>query len=354
MLCPFKLIVNSVGDANSVFLQTKTNSIMIDFGYGNKNLFTNELLCQIVDSKELLVSHYHKDHYNGLIELPENELSIYNLYYPYIPIFSDITLNQKLLKEIKFINYATMVCTGSKAYDFVTLLKQKNKQDIELNYHPLYKGMTLNDKDYKVIWPPRNGDFFNLRTLRKGITEIDSIIKSLPQVSELWKKFDRFEIDSETQQFKNDMNDSVGLINNAETFFYTNKKKILEIDEKLRKITNRFSVSLYKEKEFLFLGDLEQEELTVCLNNLIADNNGKPIFVKYLITPHHGTKKQYIPEISKFIKADYVISSNGTKRYFDYEMKYDKIGKYTHCTHKNGNFYGLDTLLFVNFINNNI
>ena len=96
-------------------------------------------------------------------------------------------------------------------------------------------------------------------------------------------------------------------------------------------------VGWYKENDFLFLGDLEKEEVEECLKQLQAKLNTKIINIKYFITPHHGTIAHY-SEAVKIIRADYVISSNGKRRCNDYQSEYDKLATYHHCTHENGNF----------------
>lgn len=92
------------------------------------------------------------------------------------------------------------------------------------------------------------------------------------------------------------------------------------------------------------MGDLEKVEVSSCLRNLRKTLTCDKIAVKYFITPHHGTKKHYCDDIANYIDAKYVISSNGQKRIRDYEKKYNELGKYTHCTYLNGDFYGIETL----------
>ena len=119
-----------------------------------------------------------------------------------------------------------------------------------------------------------------------------------------------------------------------------NKKDIEGIIKASKSITNRLSACLYKKDDFLFLGDLEVEEVELCLKKLKKKIGGK-IKVKYFITPHHGTIPHYFPLIECFIEAEYVISSNGKQRFSDYAGNYDCLGTYSHCTYKNGEFIGI-------------
>ena len=88
----------------------------------------------------------------------------------------------------------------------------------------------------------------------------------------------------------------------------------------------------------MFLGDLEKEEVEVCVKRLYKRNNNNIVYVKYLITPHHGTVNHFYPNIGDYVRACWVVSSNGEKRFKDYENGYDGIAKNHHCTHTNDDF----------------
>ena len=108
--------------------------------------------------------------------------------------------------------------------------------------------------------------------------------------------------------------------------------------EYISKVTNRFSVCLFKKDEFLFLGDLENEEIQHCLERLKLDL-GEVIQVDYLITPHHGTQSHYWENIGNYVEPKYVISSNGKQRYRKYDERYDKLAiKKAYCTYKQHTF----------------
>ncbi|MCR4559567.1 MAG: hypothetical protein K5685_05770, partial [Bacteroidales bacterium] len=116
---------------------------------------------------------------------------------------------------------------------------------------------------------------------------------------------------------------------------YTNFVKSL--NKVVRKVTNRFSVCLFKKGEFLFLGDLEKAELKNCLERLSKKNDGK-LKIKYLITPHHGTKNHYWSQINNYIEAEYVISSNGENGFEKYAKEYNKLAQKGHFCTVDGTF----------------
>lgn len=309
-------IVNSVGDANFIFLQNINGPIMLDCGVQNKRMLNSDngyLRKQFEFAHDLVVSHYHSDHFNALCDIENKSLHIYDLYYPYIPRFD---LQEKLIKEIHFSNFLRILAyikSGSCAFDLISLLKEKNSE--KFSYKPLHIGMTVgNSPKYEVIWPPKNANDFNVPYLAKKITDIEDCIKRIPELSYLWACFDRAEID-DNQRLKLDVSD----LQINKDFLKEHEDTIQAIEEKVRGITNRFSICLYCKGRFLFLGDLEKVEVSSCLRNLRKTLTCDKIAVKYFITPHHGTKKHYCDDIANYIDAKYVISSNGQKRIRDYE-----------------------------------
>ena len=349
--------VNAVGDANCIYIARikclnascafpfdeilplstndtpycKRKSFMIDFGYQNETFFTNRLKHQIFDTDEFLLSHYHLDHYKGLTKIADNSLSLERIYYPFIPQMQN---RYTLLRAMYFIN-----CLDGG--ELIGLVRQKNVTR-NFVYEPVYIGKQIFDNKYEVVWPPRTiqKETKILSDLQKGIKKIEDKLNERPEIKDIWEKFNRFPIDAHSLLLKNDHNDSLGLIKGSKNDFQQYKETINSIRDEIRDVTNRFSVCLYKKNEFLFLGDLEKEEVAVCVRELFERNGNKPVYVKYLITPHHGTKNHYSPDVDIYLKADYIISSNGEARYNDYAKQYGSMNcnSQIHCTNINGNF----------------
>nr|MCR5765062.1 hypothetical protein [Treponema sp.] len=64
--CSF--VVNAVGDANCIYVRNTINSLMVDCGISKKADFIKNLKIQnqLACLDELLITHYHKDHFNIL------------------------------------------------------------------------------------------------------------------------------------------------------------------------------------------------------------------------------------------------------------------------------------------------
>lgn|GEM_PF-7083210 len=334
--------VNAVGDANCIYMvrtkciegcgwcpDCKRKSFMIDCGYQKEDDFSEKLKNQILDTDEFLLSHYHLDHYKGFSKIEDNSLSIEKVYYPFIPRMQN---RYTLLRAMYF-----MSCLDGG--ELVGLIRRKNRIR-NFKYEPVYMGQYIFDDKYAVIWPPKtlSKEVTILSSLQNGINKIENELNEQPEIRDVWVKFNRSKIDPRTLLFKNDYNDSFGFIQGSKINVEQYKETIYSIRGAIRNVTNRLSVCLYKKDEFLFLGDLEKEELLVCLQQLFVRNDKKCINVKYLITPHHGTKNHYAPEIYSYVKADNIISSNGDKRYNDFAQEYKFMGGQSHCTYENDDF----------------
>lgn len=375
-----RYVVNAVGDANCIWIdKTKYKSndyqphkdchfcfdrksnvncqkrFCIDFGYSDTDYF-EYIKCQAFEIDEFLLSHYHKDHYNGLDKINNSSLAIENLYYPYIPkIEGRPDYQQSILQYSHFLNTLsilncdelnTIVHNDEKIKTkviglwLIALLLNKNKFE-DFNYATVYQGMRIFDDEYQIIWPPREIPYDSnyLQSLETGIKTIETVLATQPEsIQKVWDIFHRTSKFDENQMLS---------IEQSEDFWNRikeikikddnpdNKEKLNELTYAITNVTNRFSVSLYKPNEFLFFGDLAQAEMKQCITQLFLSNGGKnKIKVKYLITPHHGTHSHYWNQIGKYIEPEYVISSNGKKHILHYTNDYINLAnKKSHCTY---------------------
>lgn len=381
--------VKPVGDANSIIITSffsdndklKTNSLAIDFGKpaGTKEnalKVLNEVGKDVKTVNEFLLSHYHADHYNGLFSFKPKTMNISKLYYPRIPtilyypriptiVTSLVGQNGngangnatnflvKTLYFISLLSYATInpkgigIGTGVGIVSLMKILNKKQFQSI-----PICEGDVVFDKLIDVIWPPKSltqisnplilDTLFN--KLKKGLDDIHKKINANASLKEIWEKVNGLTVNEDDNSISSDEINKI-CDELTDEVINQNMKDVDGIIKASKSITNRFSVCLYKENDFLFLGDLEVEEVELCLRRLCTNKiNGKmqKKKVKFFITPHHGTIAHYFPLIGDYVEADYIISSNGKNRYLKYATAYDSmLGPYVHLTYKNGEFIGI-------------
>ena len=168
--------VKPVGDANCIVIHSMqhndNNSLMIDFGSPTGTKFTStskarknlkkDLENEAINVNEFLLSHYHKDHYQGLFSLLPNGkvMNISILYYPRIPNISTnvngtsgsaTNLLVKTLYFISLLSYASITNIGT-GVGIVSLMKNLNKKHFQPI--PICEGDIVFDNLIDVIWPP--------------------------------------------------------------------------------------------------------------------------------------------------------------------------------------------------------
>lgn len=333
------IIVNPVGDGNCIFISNYTNkeSAVLDFG-GN----SIESLCkkQLEFVDIFILSHYHSDHYNGLVKFKNelnNKLHIKELYYPILPEISD---DPCLLHKFIFFAYCLGDESGCPEYDLSKLIQKLNQNNQNLKSTAVSKGDIINigSSSYEVIWPPKQFSSESNTTLSDKINNIRNEINKNASLKVLWDEVDKKDFTDSTvvslrKEFEEKKNDlDTYIIASKDVKLEKTKKSIIE---EIRKVTNCFSICLFKKNSFLFLGDLEGKQIKDCLSQLTYDTDSAYIPVKYFITAHHGT---HYHDFCKYIKSAYVISSNGKsmKQYF--KSEYKNCGVFCHNTCEDGIF----------------
>jgi beta-lactamase superfamily II metal-dependent hydrolase len=109
------------------------------------------------------------------------------------------------------------------------------------------------------------------------------------------------------------------------------EKETEKVDKIIRSITNRFSICLFSHCNFLFLGDLETQEINTVIDYLKTHFcfNHVPI----LIPPHHGT---HWGKIMNDIYAHVLVASNGKMRNRYFDERYKNISGNCFSTFLNG------------------
>lgn len=339
--------VNDVGNANyiQIFNAFKNSILTVDFGLQQKNQQKTYFICSFLQSSKLLISHYHQDHYIGLYYLEDNSTHIEELYYPMIP---NVTGTSDLKKQVLFLEFIQNLKLGSKsgspAKDLIELTNKKNRIGFKRKALKQGDSIYVGDLKFDVVWPPEKISTETGRALSKGIKEINDTISSNDALNELWEAFDRngndnvFSneekyVEKNTEQTRHDHLSYLTAINAFNDVRDDIPDKLItELSEKIRKLTNRFSVCLYLHNQFLFLGDLESNEINRCIEFMKKEYQIN--HVNNLIAAHHGS---HWGNKLLDIYAENVISSNGKKLSLHFNETYKQIGKNIYSTYLNGN-----------------
>ncbi|AIJ05947.1 hypothetical protein JH146_1104 [Methanocaldococcus bathoardescens] len=286
--------------------------------------------------KYFILSHFHSDHYNGIFCVADkgNHWKGWfdEVYFPGIPKIydngKDIS-NEFILYMLSFEFFQIYNNYGIVNIDFLDLIFKINDK-CKLN--PCFKGdfIKIRGKTFEILHPPRiikddevvesvKKVIKEFKQFMKDYREFEEIVKFVERYSPLYNivvqknmKYEKFngKKHEETYEILEKLKNLKDRISEKENF----KKKIEDLDEKFRGITDRLSLVFCCDNELLFMGDLKPYEINKIIKELNSKNRK---FFYVLITPHHGTRWGYK---LKDIECIYAISSNGEK----YKDKFEK------------------------------
>ena len=157
------LFMADVGDGLCVAFSTLFGqTALIDCGSQQNPVLAYNGLLKIhnwpLGHDAFILSHFHADHYNGLLYGAEifsgrSPLMIREVFYPRIPDFTEKAKFAEYLFSINLILFGAE--TGVMAYDFLnTMLKLNNH--IPFRQTPLYQGkiIEIGGSRFEVLWPP--------------------------------------------------------------------------------------------------------------------------------------------------------------------------------------------------------
>lgn len=288
-----------------------------------------------IKEEVFILSHFHLDHYNGLLYAAskgDKSFPITKVYYPIIPEFPESEMNKVFFHYLIALNiYIFGNITGLPAYDLLlTVNKITNKQ--YFIHDPVFtnKSIKINFNELKIIWPPRFIDTLKIRKeVKEAIIAFDKLIKKYKDLKEIDNRLLENKIFERYFPKESNITDENGIRENMERSEVINNRDksdpkgklpddIRETNRKFRKVANYFSLAYYIEDKLLFLGDQENDIIKDVIRQLPNEN----CFFEVLITAHHGT--HWHDELKK-LKCKFSISSLGRQWYHRLRHEYDLI-----------------------------
>lgn len=259
-----------------------------------------------------VLSHFHVDHYNGLLYAsadPAIDLAIREVYYPRLPEFRR---KQDFLLALFTMNYLVFGNeTGLMEYDFLRAIAKMNR--VPFVHRPVSRGsvMHLNGSRYEVLWPPQVLD--EGRTLSIMGKALDAFDQALEEDDTTRRLYDRVQHEG---RFWDYIEEVQGEREPEPTSTEQDDRGhergdlplvVKRANEALRRAANHLSLAFFDSGSLLFLGDTESSEIRQIVSDLKSKHR-RHFFT--LIPAHHGT---HWHKTLEQIRSVYSVSSVGKR-----------------------------------------
>ncbi len=327
--------VFNVGDGlTSVFVKKESekstaNKSIFDFGYSQVVLFRAINSNEYVDSKTLLISHFHRDHYNALDKINDKSLSIDNLIIPKLPLNQTFANGIKSFLAIQLFYLAES--TGFYETDLLKLIQRKNSCSFNVNRKCTGETFTASNVVFNVIWP--NISYLtNIKSVRIALRDLANVVDE----NEDFRTFHHEVLES---RFLNEditeivFDDLVEEVRKFEIELTENQRILIrKANSRLIRAANDICLAFKdQDNSFLSLGDLSNN----ALGELFDVEFNLPIEFEVILSAHHGTHYTNHPNWGN-INSCFVVHSNGTRMNGFYRNEYSTFSRQHHKTYDNG------------------
>ena len=326
-----EIYMADVGDGLCLSIRTISGDlIQIDCGSNQGSKIALAGLEKIYDYSNtpdiFILSHFHIDHYNGLLFISNNKhrykyflpFKIREVYFPKIPEFRQKREFMEALFAINLLIFGSE--TGLMEYDFLKTISRMNQG--AFRYKPLSQGdkININGSIFEVIWPPHViTEEDTLKIIEKALDDFNKALEENEKLRELYEKvkrediFEKYLAEKRGERDRHPFSDSEGNDESNESLEEAKEGKktlpniVKKANNSLKRAANHLSLVFLEDNRILFMGDLENYEIKQVIKYL--ERNNKRNFLIF-IPPHHGT--HWHRDIKK-IKWDYLLCSNGPK-----------------------------------------
>lgn len=282
------------------------------------------------------LSHFHKDHYNGLVTAPDSSQFIKKVVFPDMP---DHKKSKRFLESIftmDMLNLAKQ--TGSWPGDlYKNILRINTHSDFEFKAVSKGNSVQVGSTQFDVLWPPDNPSEHTIKPLVDGVELFDEALKKDEQLREIYEEVASQEMVEPFLADEERHPDSDSKIQDIDDFDslakgYEPSEAAEDAYDKLSEAADRMSLAMYVDNRLLFMGDLKKTDIKDVVEQLLDKNRN---YFYILITPHHGTR--WDDNMNK-IRTVWAVSSAGGSNLEYLDSRYRCISDQNWVTHLNGDF----------------
>ncbi len=341
----------NVGDGLSLSLYDHPGAaVHVDVG-GSSPARAWQGFGRAVSPASLVLSHFHLDHYVGLLQplgSGERPLDVRNVYFPRLPEFAQ-------REDFAVALYSTLTrvfgsATGSIEADFLDLIAALNRGP--WTYRPLSQGdlIPMGGRIAQVVWPPARLDHpAFVGTVRTALAAYDLAREEDPSLARIHERvYERAHNpflatepgrrgdegrEERWRGLEGTLDGPWEPTQAAKGFGGGVRRAVLLANQKLQRVANRLCLSFYESDNLLFLGDLEAEEIEAVVGEL--HRRGMLAF-STMITPHHGT---HWDASLWSIACRRALTSNGPRMRRHYRTEFDTLAVNSWTTAAQGDIH---------------
>lgn len=282
------------------------------------------------------LSHYHRDHYNGLTHAPDSSQHIEKVRFPKIPEYED---RQEFLRDLLATEFLTRgYRTGAWPTDLFSTICRIN--DSEFSFDPVSRGdcIRTGSTKFEVLWPPEELPDGARKSFRRGTKKFNEAIEQdevLRRITERIEEKEMVEPYLSGEEIALDNHNVEESLNNMKSLI--EEREIPEVTKEardnLRKAADQMSLVMHVDNRLLFMGDTIEKFIEQIVKQL--REKGRDHFLM-LITPHHGTRWD---DAIKELSAEWAVSSAGKRDHGNLCPEFKSICNHNWITLWNGELF---------------
>jgi hypothetical protein len=294
----------------------------------------------------LIISHYHADHYSGLllgaaarargVSLNSRNTDVYG---PGLPELPTAAPNRAILLRalLALSTYVAGSRTGHMEVDLIRAVQQLNNGGA-VRYHRHFAGdrVKIHDLELRVLWPPRQlQDEELVAPMRAAIVAFEEALERNPRLRELDDAVQESSLfgailspeanETEIPAIPGEPTSSLHEWPRGEI-----PEEIVAAHRLVRSAANNLCLGFYVATRLLFLGDIARRQLKHVVNRLRAAH---ALNFDVCLAAHHGTL--WNREMER-VRADQLLVSNGPKLYPKFRQEWAIVSRQIKMTRLHG------------------